>query len=117
MQRERPSTGRRFTRTWQTDDYGKDEMSLRRSGTRRLSTGKLRAGIQDDLNEAQADADADGDIRDVANEEVAVGEEIGHVTDAESRRGKESIDEVAHCSAPDESDSDRPRDRLGSPRT
>ena len=69
------------------------EVSARSSGSG-LSTGKLRTGIQDDLNEPQADADADGDIRDVANEEVAVGEEIGHVTDTERGRGKEAIDEV-----------------------
>ena len=60
---------------------------------------------------AQGDAETEDDVGKVADEQVAVGEEVGDMTAAESGRGEQPVQEVADCAAPHQADRDRPPGR------
>ena len=73
-----------------------------------MFAARLGPVAEEHLEDAESDADSDGDVGDVSDEEVAIGEEVGDVAAAEPGSGEEAVDEVADCSTPDESDCDRP---------
>jgi hypothetical protein len=62
-----------------------------------------------------SDADREGDVSEVADEQFAVGQEVRHATASERRLAEESVDQVSQRPAPDEAKGDSPalRPRAG----
>jgi len=63
--------------------------------------------------DAQGDAETEDDVGKVADEQVAVGEEVGDVTAAKLGRGEQPVQQVADRASPHQADRDRPPDGAG----
>ena len=57
-----------------------------------MFAARLGPVAEEHLEDAESDADSDGDVGDVSDEEVAIGEEVGDVAAAEPGSGEEAVD-------------------------